>query len=420
MSGAAARIRPNPAQVVVSVLVAVLLALATWSADLAAGDWRSAARDETKASATTNETVRYVYADEAPVALGLTLALIRADELDRAAAAYPGGPATVEVATIRKAAAERSNALKTAADPGLLGKRYELPDHAFAINRRLGDLLADSADLRAHPGVAMAAGDRLARVSRVLLVVPILLVGGFVGVRALGYRRQPGSGRRVGEEDVGLIPQPWSEPSPVRVVSSTALVAWVLLTVLTSTQLALSSAAARADATSARLATSVAATILASGMRSGLEDDAVRAGIDLSMSGLARQFVTVSPADERQEAIGIADVRAATTWNEVAAGMIAEPSAADGLDAISLSMIGSATSDWNRLVADQNHAAGTAATQSSAATLASLGLLLAALSATTASAAKVQQRPRRPVVWAALAFLTAAVVAGVGALVLAA
>jgi len=87
---------------------------------------------------------------------------------------------------------------------------------------------------------------------------------------------------------------------------STALVAWVLLTVLTALQLSLSSAAARADASASRLATSVTATVLASQLRASLTADAVRTGIDLSMSGLARQFVAVTADDPRQEAIGVA------------------------------------------------------------------------------------------------------------------
>ena len=364
--------------------------------------------------------MRYVYVDEAPIALDLTLALIRADELDRAAAAFPGGPATAEAATTRKTAAERMRTLAAATDPGLMADRYQLPDHAFDINRRLGDLLADSADLRDQPAVDMADGDRLARLSRVPMVVPVLLVGIFIGVHALGHERQRrAASHHAGEQDVGLIPQPWSEPARVRLVSSTALVAWVLLTVLTALQLSLSSAAARADASASRLATSVTATVLASQLRASLTADAVRTGIDLSMSGLARQFVAVTADDPRQEAIGVADTRSATTWADVAAGMTANPSASDRLDAISVAMIGSQNADWEVILRAQNDAARTAATNGSAANLAGLGLLLAALSATTASAAKVRRRPRRPAIQVALTFLVAAVVAGVSAIAVA-
>ncbi|MBW8730905.1 MAG: hypothetical protein JF622_07930, partial [Terrabacter sp.] len=240
LDGWAARIRSNPAQVAVSVLVAALLAGGTWLAAQAGGDWLQSTRLETRSMALTVEEVRHLYQDQAPVALDLALLEVRADALQDASDAVtsrglatPGSRlAAAEAATLRKTAGELRVGLQQAGS-SLLSADYERSDHGYAVSSRLADALTLTGADPQGVEDAVADGDARAAWALRLAALSVFAAAAFVVVRTAGHRHRTqaatgpsAAGQSDGDDDVGLVPQPWQERTRAqRLAAAVALVA---------------------------------------------------------------------------------------------------------------------------------------------------------------------------------------------------
>ncbi|KRF38912.1 hypothetical protein [Terrabacter sp. Soil810] len=424
----AARVRSNPAQVVVSVLIAALLAAGTWLAAQASGDWLQSTRLETRSMALTVEELRHLYQDQAPVALDLALLEVRADAFQDASdtvtsqgLATPGSRlAAAEAATLRKAAGELRAGLQQAGS-SLLSADYERADHGYAVSTRLADALTTAGADPQGVEDAVADGDERAAWALRLAALSVVAAAAFVVLRTAGNRHRPQADPAAGStarsasggsspgdgEDVGLVPQPWQERTRAqRVAAGVALVAWLLLPVLTAAQLVLSSGSARDDAESSRRATTITGSLLASQLFSSFALRSQHQQVQLGMLSLARQFVAVGDDVPGQSELASADAAAASTWAQVATAMTAPPSESDGVPPAVVAMVTSEPADYDALLAAQHEAVDSSQRRGDAANLMNLALLLAAF---TTTATVLARRPGRG---GATATTTAALMAG--------
>ena len=413
----AARIRSNPAQIVVSVVVAALLAAATWLAAQAGSAWLQSTRLETRSTALATEELRHLYQDEAPLAFDLALMFVRADALESVAddAAADGvtpasRSAAIEAATLRRAADELQSAVR-AASPSLLWQDYERDDHGYAVSTRLADALTTAGVDPKGVTDAVAEGDRLAAWALRLASLSVIAAGAFVVVRMAGSRHR----RTVaGSEDIGLVPQPWQEATrSQRTAAGVALTAWLLLPVLTAGQLVLSLGSARDDAESSRRATTLTGSLLASQLYNGFAIRSQQDQLQLGMLSLARQLVTIDDGTAGQAEIARADEAAASTWARVSAAMTAPPKESDGVPAGVVAMVTSEPSDHTVLLAAQHAAVDSAQRRGDAANLVTLALLLAGLTATAAAMARRTGRGGRAATTTAAAMVGTAVLIAV-------
>ena len=424
----AARVRSNPAQVVVSVLIAALLAAGTWLAAQASGDWLQSTRLETRSMALTVEELRHLYQDQAPVALDLALLEVRADDFQDASdtvtsqgLATPGSRlAAAEAATLRKAAGELRAGLQQAGS-SLLSADYERADHGYAVSTRLADALTTAGADPQGVEDAVADGDERAAWALRLAALSVVAAAAFVVLRTAGNRHRPQADPAAGStagsasggsspgdgEDVGLVPQPWQERTRAqRVAAGVALVAWLLLPVLTAAQLVLSSGSARDDAESSRRATTITGSLLASQLFSSFALRSQHQQVQLGMLSLARQFVAVGDDVPGQSELASADAAAASTWAQVATAMTAPPTESDGVPPAVVAMVTSEPADYDTLLAAQHEAVDSSQRRGDAANLMTLALLLAAF---TTTATVLARRPGRG---GAAATTTAALMAG--------
>lgn len=258
-------LRHNTGQVIVSILVALLLGGATFTANQAAGKWQSATREEVKWSTAALETLRFVYTDEAPEAYSIASSQNRADVLEKFT--YPGdtGPIEAEAATARETAAQEIFGLK--GSNALIAEKYLLPGGGYDIARRLGDeRKADPLSINSATD-DMAEGDRLNAIAQAqaLACVPIVLiwVAGQAAVNVVRRRRRSIS-LQPQADDVGIVPQPWIAKPHRKKLTSAALTAWILLTLMPVAGLAVSTAGQRSDAESSRRAVRLSTDLLAS------------------------------------------------------------------------------------------------------------------------------------------------------------
>ncbi|WP_323095761.1 hypothetical protein [Intrasporangium sp. YIM S08009] len=417
----------NAAQVVVSVVVAGLLALATWLASQASGAWTSSTRLETKAAALLGEDLRHVYQDEVPLALEVSLMQVRADALDAAGVESPA--AAVEARVLRKASGELRAALGSSSS-SLLAEKYAGADHGYAVNRRLADVVGSSALVaRADVLDAVAEGDRYAAGAAWAAGAAVALALGFVVVRVLTRRGRArgsaaataaaaGSGAGAAEPDIGVVPGPWQERTTLtRLAAGAALLAWLLLPALTAAQLVLGTAAASDGASGSRRATGLGSTILATQLRQGLIADAAQSVVRAQMVSLARRFVDVQAQDPGQEAIAFADGQGADAWAALSARMLALPTHADGVDADIVQLLASGDTEVAADLRLQQEAVDASDRAGGAADLLSLAVLLAGLTAAVAAMAKVAGFTGRLATGAAAGLVAAAVVvAGIAVL----
>ena len=135
-----------------------------------------------------------------------------------------------------------------------------------------------------------------------------------------------------------------------RVAAGVALVAWLLLPVLTAAQLVLSSGSARDDAESSRRATTITGSLLASQLFSLFALRSQQQQVQLGMLSLARQFVAVGDDVPGQPELGGAPTPPRRRRGRRSrAAMTAPPTESDGVPAEVVAMVTSEPADYDPL-----------------------------------------------------------------------
>jgi hypothetical protein len=404
----------NRLQVLVTVALALLLTAATWASAQAAGHWQQATREAARSATVRVESVRFVYQSELPLAIGLAQAQVRRDAVaslgDRGEPEVTGEAAAADrlVAQLRMNAKQSNNRLAHSDD-------YTTPDGGYDVPRRLADALdGDQVTALDTSKATMRAGDQWARWARGWALLALAVAAAFVVLAFLRGRRRR---RRepAGTADVGLVPTPWDEPRRGRSVALLALAAWLALPILTVEQLALSADSARAAAQSSLLITQLSGAATASQVRNGAASDLQMRGIDLTMSGLARQLAATVDGSRGQRLLGIAEQRAGQRWVELGKAMTRAPGSADGVDAITVEWLASQPADWERVRGQQERVQLAAERAGSSGDAVALSLLMAALAATAATVARLPGALRRSALHLAAGLLGAAVLVALAA-----
>jgi FlaG/FlaF family flagellin (archaellin) len=394
MTGIRQWVTANRLQVAVTVILALLLAAATWSSAKATGKWQQATREEARSTTARVETVRFVYQSELPLAIGLAQARVRRDAVRSLHAEgepeVAGEAATADrlVAQLQMNADQTGNGLAHSHDYATPGGWYDVP-------RRLGDVLhTDQVTALDSSAATMQAGDRWARWARGWALLALAVAAAYVVQSAVRGRRRR---RRAhpSPPDVGLIPTPWDEPRRRRLVAVMALAAWLALPMLTAEQLALSTDSARSAAESSRLISQLSGAATVSQVRNGAASDLQMRGIDLAMRGLARQYAATFDGSRGQDLLGIAEQRAGERWGELSSAMVEVPGTADGVDAITIEWLASEPSDWEHIRSQQERVQLASERAGSFSDAVALSVLMAALAATAATVARLPGALRR-------------------------
>ncbi len=172
---------------------AIAVAIVGGRASLRSADatylWQDAVRQEVKQAAAYVEDIRFVYSSEAPIALRVTEARLRQEELSNAVAtAAPTVRSLLEVE--RQAQAEVAKALTQNVDL-VADPRYQTAD-GFDIGRRLADARGRNPDLVAiEPDAPQAEGDDASdHAIRLVAVTPVIAGAFLCGSLAQGVRRR--------------------------------------------------------------------------------------------------------------------------------------------------------------------------------------------------------------------------------------
>lgn len=392
MTGPRAWLTANRLQVAVTVVLALLLAAATWCSSKATGYWQQATREDARSTTARIETVRFVYQSELPLAVGLGQAQVQRDALQ---ALHAEGELEIadEVATADRLVAQLQMNADQSSNGLVHGDDYVMPEGGYDVARRLGDVLhADRVTSLDTSAATMRAGDGWARWARACALASLTLAMAYVvlsGVRGHRRRADPAP------PDVGLIPTPWDEPRRRRLVAVTALVAWLALPVLTAEQLALSSSSTRAAAQSSRLISELSGAATASQIRSGAAGGLQLQGIDLTTRGLVRQYTATLGGSHGQELLGMAEQSAGERWSEVSNAMLALPTTAEGVDPSTITWLASEPADWERTRSQQERVQLASELDGSHGDAVALALLIAALAATAATVARLPGALRR-------------------------
>jgi FlaG/FlaF family flagellin (archaellin) len=414
MTRAGRWVTANRLQVAVTVLLALLLGAATWSSGKASGSWQQATRQDSRSTTLREESVRFVYQSELPLAIGLAQAQVRRDALqDLDAGTDP------EVAGELDAADQLVGELRQTSEQttdGLVnGGRYETADGGYDVPRRVGDVLRhDRVTAYDQSAASMRIGDWWARRARVLVLLALVVTAGYVVLSAVRARRR----RRVrqrSEPDVGLVPTPWTEHGSGRTVAALALTAWLVLPVLTGEQLGLSMDSARSAAESARLISEVSGSAVVSQVRDGAAGDLQLQASHLSTTGLSRQYAATLDGSDGQQLIGTAENKAGERLARIGSSMTGVPTTADGVDPVTSRWLASEPSDWEAIRSRQERTQIDSEDAGSAADGVGLGLLLAALAATAATVARLPGASRRSTSLLAGGLLAAAALVAVSA-----
>jgi hypothetical protein len=171
-----------------AVAVAIVGGRASLQSANATYFWQDSVRQEVKRAAAYVEDIRFVYSSETPVALKVTEARLRQEEL---AKAIPTAPPTVRplLEVEQRAQSEVAKALSQNVD--LLTEPYQTPD-GFDAARRLADARAKNPDLVAtNPDIAESDGDEASDHAIRLVAVTPLIAGAFLcGSLAQGVPRR--------------------------------------------------------------------------------------------------------------------------------------------------------------------------------------------------------------------------------------
>jgi FlaG/FlaF family flagellin (archaellin) len=169
-----------------ATVAAVLGARAAVVSSAASEVWQTAVREEVKRSAALVEDVRYVYADEAAVALRAAAAAVEADELRRSAASLGEPEKTVaeSEASVRQTSADTlAGAFDLTKDP-----RYRAGD-GYDVAARLADVRNQHPELvTLDPDATMDTGSEDSRHGWRLVAAAILAAVAFLcGSLAQGF-----------------------------------------------------------------------------------------------------------------------------------------------------------------------------------------------------------------------------------------
>jgi hypothetical protein len=141
-----------------AVVIAILGVRSSLLGSEASAAWQQAVRQEVKRAAATVETIRYVYENEAPVALALATQTLLVEEYRRAAEGAEG-----EIREALLAEAGRAEQLVTLYRAGSLiagDPKYELEGGGYSIVARVADVRNERPDLVAlDPDALQRAGD---------------------------------------------------------------------------------------------------------------------------------------------------------------------------------------------------------------------------------------------------------------------
>ena len=413
-SASAALADGNVRQAIVTLSVAVLVAAATAVSGVANDHWASSVRAETRWSAAAVETLRHLYAREAPVAFDVALAEVRARALDDAAAAAAGddgirarfeGEVEGQVSWHLRRSLEDTDSL--------LNVAYALPGGGFDVAARLADLQDREGDLLAEdPARTVAAGDRARVVAEalaaltlptVLLYITVELVLAARSSRGRRGTARPGSlwrqGATASGDDADLVPRPWAVDGRRRPAVVVAFAAWFLVAILPFAQLHAAHVASRAGSESSRAAATVSALIAGGQQRQSFLLDVEGALLtDLSLRSVAREWATaVVPGTlaDAEAVVTAADAAALAGMRAITAEMTRLPGTADGVDARLADLAGAdldaasaVQQDQGNLLDQADHAQSRANRFAVALLLATLCLSMAALATT-----RVGQRP---------------------------
>jgi hypothetical protein len=173
-----------------AMLAAVVAARISMLSGEASGKWQSAVRFEVKRSAGAQETVRYLYEVEIPLAIKIFEARLIEAELEALPSGQDSGPA---VTMEKHVQTEVLKALEPGSD--LTGPAYALPSGGADLGKRLADLRAGTPDqLAIDPEGTQAQGDRLAeKAERLSLALVPFGACAFLGALAQAFagRRRP-------------------------------------------------------------------------------------------------------------------------------------------------------------------------------------------------------------------------------------
>lgn len=336
---------------IIVLIMTVGASIATWQFSAAGGAWQNSVRQEIRHSAALQEDVRFVYADEAPLAFQAATARVRADRLEEV---RPSSRLAVSEYTLASQTAIGLTS-RTAPD-SLLGER-ELADGDLGYNvpRRLAEVRArepGSRDL--DPNAAHLQADRYAFRGGVTALVVAALAVAVAGVAARRRLFTPGGA------DFAVLGQ--GVPAAGGLVGDRSvtfrLVAWALLVMLPLAGLWTAAAQQRAQALAARQAVRLSTGIAASGERASLLSANLTAVAIADLQATARQFAALD-ADSKQDADAENAVAAAEQATVVQARKIANamgraPTTADGVDATTVAALSSTEPQWPAMRQEQS------------------------------------------------------------------
>jgi hypothetical protein len=143
----------------------------------ASGHWQSAVRLEVKRSTSAQETVRYLYNTEVPLAITIIEERLLLQVLDQIPATK--GPEYTAVAIEKSVQTEILKALEPSSD--LTKPQYALAGGGVDLGKRLADLRAATPDdLKIDPDATGAPGDALS--GKAVRMALVLVLFGFCGL----------------------------------------------------------------------------------------------------------------------------------------------------------------------------------------------------------------------------------------------
>ncbi len=383
----------NNLQAVVSIGIALLVAVTAIVASQAGGAWQDSVRADVRSSAAMIETVGHVYGVEAPRGFEFAALELRAEHLAAAgrAAGLNGTAAMVEADSIRLTVdsmrrGQKGNGL-TADD------KYRDESGAYDVVRRLNELqAAEAGGLEDQPDILMRDGDSRRMWALRLAVATVVLVGLYCAVQTVISRRRART--RTADNEAGIVPHPWAgRPDLLKVL---IFAAWLLVTLVPSGQIVASLNEQRHQALAARAAVGLSGDIAVSQAVSAFRTNSVLSALQMTTHGLSREYEVLTPevprrvADE-QTTIARADQSLIPLLEELAGAMGRLPSTTDGTEERTSSAVAASPTDWQRSVVDQGNQVKQAGAAGRQANALQLTVFLAALAFSTGTLARVRR-----------------------------